>query len=406
MFISYKVLQKKNSNTFSFIKFIILENIQYDYAIIGAGAAGLHLSLAFIGDEYFSNKKILILEKDPKTENDRTWCFWEKGKGKWDNLLHRSWKNGSFHCAKYSKNLDLEAYSYKMIRSSSFYKFAKEQIKSQANFIWKTEEVLSLEYNNGISSINTPSASYQAKHIFDSRVENDFFKKNDNYVKLLQPFKGWIIKTEKPSFDPSNFVMMDFRLQWKNRTSFTYVLPLSETEAMVEFTLFNTHTLESQDYDKKLKQYISEILNIEKYEILEEEIGVIPMTDFPFHKKNNNTLTKIGTAGGWVKPSSGYAFKNCEKYASKVIENIKTNRLPSHQLFKKRYRWYDSIMLNILWYKNELGTSLFSDMFEYNHVNEIFKFLDDEGSIISDLFIMKSFNPIPFLKALKRKYFF
>ena len=64
-------------------------------------------------------------------------------------------------------------------------------------------------------------------------------------------------------------------------------------------------------------------LKIEKYEILEEEMGVIPMTDFPFHKKNNNTLTKIGTAGGWVKPSSGYAFKNCEKYASTVAENIK-----------------------------------------------------------------------------------
>ncbi len=382
-----------------------MEKIQFDYAIIGAGAAGLHLCLAFIEDDYFSNKKILVLEKDTKTQNDRTWCFWEKGKGKWDHLLHRSWKKGYFHCTKYSKNLDLEDYSYKMIRSSNFYLYAKDQIKSHPNFEWKTEEVLSVNNNNGAPTIKTNSFSYQATHIFDSRIEKDFFQKDDDYIKLLQPFKGWIIKTDKPTFDTSSFVMMDFRLQWKNRTSFTYVLPLSETEAMIEFTLFNTQTLENQDYDKKLKQYISEILQIEKYEILEEEVGVIPMTDFPFHKKNNNTLTKIGTAGGWVKPSSGYAFKNCEKYASTIIENIKANRLPSHQLFKMRYRWYDSIMLNILWHNNELGTSLFADMFENNHVGEIFKFLDDEGTLISDLFIMKSFNPFPFLKALKRKYF-
>lgn len=381
-----------------------MENTHFDYAIIGAGAAGLHLCLAMIEKDYFSNKKILILEKDAKTENDRTWCFWEKGKGKWDHLLHHTWKNGYFHCPKFSKNLRLEDYSYKMIRSSNFYKYAKEKINSATNFFWISKEVLSVETKDEISLIKTGSNSFHVGHVFDSRIGKAFFEKKDPFIKLLQPFKGWIIKTEEPIFDTSSFVMMDFRLRWKDRTSFTYVLPISETEAMIEFTLFNTHTLTSGSFDEKLKQYISEILKVEKYEILEEEEGIIPMTDFPFHKENNNTLTKIGTAGGWVKPSSGYAFKNCEKYAQKVVDNIITNRLPSYQLFKKRYRWYDSIMLNILWHKNELGTSLFTDMFENNQVTDIFKFLDDEGNLLSDISIMKSFNPFPFLKALNRKY--
>ena len=383
-----------------------MEKTHFDYAIIGAGAAGLHLCLAMIENDYFSNKHILILEKDTKTENDRTWCFWEKGNGKWDHLLHCKWNNGYFHCAKYSKNLDLKDYSYKMIRSANFYQFAKEKIKAASNFFWKKEEVLSIENSGKTPSITTASNSYQTNHIFDSRIDKDFFKKDDGFIKLLQPFKGWIIKTEKPTFDISSFVMMDFRLQWKDRTSFTYVLPISETEAMIEFTLFNSHTLANEEFDEKLKQYISEILKVEKYKILEVEEGIIPMTDFPFHLKNNKTLTKIGTAGGWVKPSSGYAFKNCEKYAQKVVENIIANRLPSHQLFKKIYRWYDSILLNILWHKNELGTSIFADMFENNEVTDIFKFLDDEGDLISDISIMKSFNPFPFLKALNRKYLF
>lgn len=377
-----------------------MENTHFDYAIIGAGAAGLHLCLAMMENEYFSNHKILIVEKDAKTENDRTWCFWEKGNGKWDHLLHRSWKNGYFHCTKYSKKLDLKDYSYKMIRSSKFYQFAKEKINNAPNFFWKNEEVISV--NNTV--IKTEANTYHTKHIFDSRIEIDFYKKDDHFIKLLQPFKGWIIKTEKSFFDTSSFAMMDFRIRWKDRTSFTYVLPISDKEAMIEFTLFNSETLSDEDFDRKLKQYISEILKIENYKIIEEEKGIIPMTDFPFHKKNNNTLTKIGTAGGWVKPSSGYAFKNCEKYAEKVVENIIANRKPSFQLFKNRYRWYDSIMLNILWHKNEIGTSLFSDMFEKNDVTDIFKFLDDEGSLISDISIMQSFNPLPFLKALKRKY--
>lgn len=384
----------------------MLENQIYDYAIIGAGAAGLHLSLAMIDDPFFADKKILVLEKDQKTENDRTWCFWEKGNGKWDHLLHSSWKKGYFHCSKYSKELELENYSYKMIRSSKFYQYSIDKIHSSSNFFFREDVIKNIDSTPEDTLIIGETNSYQAKHVFDSRIGKKFNLNNDGYVKLLQPFKGWIIKTDTPVFDTSSFVMMDFRLQWKNRTSFTYVLPLSEYEAMIEFTLFNTKTLNSEDYDIKLKEYIHNVLKIKDYEILEEEEGVIPMSDFPFHKENNNNITKIGTAGGWVKPSSGYAFKNCEKYSEKVIENIKMNKLPSHQLFKKRYRWYDSVMLNILWHKNELGTSLFTEMFANNHITDIFKFLDDEGSFISDISIMKSFNPIPFLQAVKRKYLY
>ena len=47
------------------------------------------------------------------------------------------------------------------------------------------------------------------------------------------------------------------------------------------------------------------------------------MSNYPFHRANKKGITKIGTAGSWVKPSSGYAFKNIEKSAQKVIQNIK-----------------------------------------------------------------------------------
>ena len=49
----------------------------YDYIIIGAGAAGLMLANAIANDSYFQDKTVLLLDKDPKNSNDRTWCFWE-----------------------------------------------------------------------------------------------------------------------------------------------------------------------------------------------------------------------------------------------------------------------------------------------------------------------------------------
>lgn len=53
---------------------------KYDYIICGAGASGLLLSNSMINDDFFNDKKILIIEKDKKNKNDRTFGFWENKK--------------------------------------------------------------------------------------------------------------------------------------------------------------------------------------------------------------------------------------------------------------------------------------------------------------------------------------
>jgi len=378
---------------------------KFDYAIIGAGAAGLHLAMSMANDDFFDDKSILILDKSDKTENDRTWSFWEKGKTQWDEIALKTWSTGEFHCSDFSKSLDLKDYFYKTIRSSEFYQFAKTKIKSKPNFFWKKKEVEAVSNSSKNFVITSKKESFISEFVFDSRIEPDFFQKNNSHIKLLQHFKGWFIKTTTPSFDPNRFVMMDFRLRWKDHTSFTYVLPFSKTEAIVEFTLFDQEVLKDHEYDEKLKQYISEYLKIKDYEIIEEEKGVIPMTDYPFQKSNNNNFSKIGTAGGWVKPSSGYAFKFCEKYSLKIIDNLKKGQTPSYQLFSKKYLWYDSLLLDILWNKNHLGASIFAAMFKRNDIRSIFKFLDNEGNLASDFHVIKSFQPTPFIQALGKKIF-
>ena len=43
-----------------------MENYHFDYVIIGAGAAGFHLSMAMLRDSFFKKKRILIIEKEDK----------------------------------------------------------------------------------------------------------------------------------------------------------------------------------------------------------------------------------------------------------------------------------------------------------------------------------------------------
>ena len=49
----------------------------FDFIICGGGASGLLLLKALREDPYFNTQSILVVEKELKNTNDRTWCYWE-----------------------------------------------------------------------------------------------------------------------------------------------------------------------------------------------------------------------------------------------------------------------------------------------------------------------------------------
>jgi lycopene beta-cyclase len=124
------------------------------------------------------------------------------------------------------------------------------------------------------------------------------------------------------------------------------------------------------------------------------------MGNFPFHRQHKVHLTKIGTAGGWVRPSPGYHFKNGEKYSQKIIENIKNKKHPATGIANSRFRKYDTLFLDILNTNNEIGKKLFSSMIENNPAPKVFKFLDEETSFLEDIKIFSTFRYAPFQKAI------
>lgn len=372
----------------------------YDYAIIGAGGAGLHLALAMLADEWFADKKILILDKDTKETNDKTWSFWEKGSGNWDTIIEKSWRKGKFNTKEKSIDLELAPYLYKTLPAINFYNFARNKITAAKNIEWIEAEIKTVNKITEGIKIEGKQATYIAKQVFDSRIDKAFAAEKDNYFSIQQHFKGWVIETETPVFDTSTFVMMDYQIKWEDSASFTYVLPFSPTKALVEFTLFTPDLIEYDAYDVLLKQYIQDILKINQYHITKVEYGVIPMSDYPFQKANQEGIMKIGTAGAHVKPSSGYAFKNMEKVAQKIITNLKNNHPPTSNILSKKFYFYDSLYLDVLVNHNELGESIYTDMYEKNSIQQIFKFLDEETSLWEDFKIILSFKFSPFLKAL------
>ena len=93
--------------------------LDYDYIICGGGISGLLLASKFSNDSYYNNKSILILDPDyPKSNNDRTLCFWDKKKSVWDSLMTASWDNVVFKNGKDEKTLELSPLNYKMLSLS------------------------------------------------------------------------------------------------------------------------------------------------------------------------------------------------------------------------------------------------------------------------------------------------
>ena len=63
---------------------------QYDYIIAGSGCAGLSL-VFYMNQTALQNKSILIIDKAPKTKNDRTWCFWIDKPIVFDEIVFKEW---------------------------------------------------------------------------------------------------------------------------------------------------------------------------------------------------------------------------------------------------------------------------------------------------------------------------
>lgn len=377
----------------------------YDYIIIGAGAAGLLLADALCKDGFFASKSILMLDKDDKTKNDRTWCFWEHGKGPFDGLIHKTWDLIYVGGQQLQKSTSIAPYTYKMLRGIDFYNHFLPKVRAYPNITWVQKEVESIQENDSMVVVTTASRSYTCEKVFSSLYDASIPNGQKEFPVLQQHFLGWFIKTDQSVFNPDEATFMDFSVPQKGNTRFMYVLPLSPTEALVEYTLFSEHLLEKREYEEAIKTYIKEKLKNTKYTILEREFGSIPMTCYPFHQHNSDRVFHIGVAGGWAKPSTGYTFYNTSREIPKLVKHLKAGKPLSEFHQKSRFKFYDMLLLDILYENNHLGHDIFESMFKRRKASLILKFLENETNLWEELQIVTAPRPMPFIKALLKRIF-
>ena len=348
------------------------------------------------------NRRIAILEPKVKLgETDRTWCFWHKSSlGDLNPLVHHSWSSGKFiDKTGESCDLDMGSYNYHIIRSEDFYAYGWNlcQAHEQVDWISASVDMVSQDYS-GTWKITAENEIIEADWVLDSRPP-DIRPLKEYGNLILQHFRGWWIESKEACFDPSSFTMMDYSHGYSQQTAFFYVLPVTPHKALIEYTFFDQKLLLKEEYDHALKTYIKERLGIADYRIVDTEQGIIPMSNYPFEKGNALKQIKVGTAGGWVRPNTGYSFRNCLIYSAELVERMnKGDSQP--KLWSKRSRLYDALLLDILARQNEKGPSLFSEMYTKVPAHRLFQFLDDETNLWQEIRVMSSLNPAPWLRSI------
>ena len=365
----------------------------YDIAVLGGGLAGLSVLYHLERAGKLVGKRVLLVDPEGrKTAHDRSWSFWEKTPGVFEDLVYHRWPVVSVHNDKRSLDCDIGDYEYKLIRSTEFYAHVNkviDGINGLERLTVKAEDVKAVGAEvhfvaGGIAFRADLAFSSLPLHLRPRQIRAPY---------LDQHFRGWFIHTAEDTFDPSRAVLMDFRTPQHGESRFFYVMPFSKRRAMVEIAIFSNNHLEMAEYDRLIEAYIHQHWTQGDYTIEHREDGNIPMTTYPFPQRNHN-LIYIGMRGGATRPSTGYTFYALQRQLTALTECFPN--LENLAPWPLKHLLYDATLLRILQNGDLPGAELFVDLFATNPPSRVLAFLNGETSLFEELQLMSTTDIMTF----------
>ena len=376
---------------------------QYDFIFAGKGASTALVIFELERRNLLQSKKILVVEPNQDSTNNKNFCFWtdENGelKRKLEPFIEHTW-------SKIQLNNGREEF----LNPTSYNHIPNSIVIEKANTIiekYSAQVIIETVLETGTDSLGNfaliGGERIYGKYIFDSRTP--VLQKTEwNQTTLFQSFLGWVVEFPTEILDVESFRMMDFNIEQNNFTQFVYVLPFSANTALIEVTRFGKEIITKTEAESILEDYIKNQFGT--YEKTGTEQGCIPMSNASLDSVESNSIINLGARNYCVKPSTGYAFKNMFGQATEIAERIQagqttisTNR--THQeATKGRFAFYDALLLIILHLWPNYGRIIFTQLFSKVETKLILKFLDEKTTILEDIQIFSRLPVGIFLKSL------
>jgi lycopene beta-cyclase len=184
---------------------------------------------------------------------------------------------------------------------------------------------------------------------------------------LWQSFYGHEIECERPVFDPSCVELMDFSGPSAARVAFSYVLPMSRTRALVEFTVFAAQPLAASALAADLDAAIAQRVNGAAFTLRRSEHGVLPMglaqPQMAAAPEQAASYVRAGLFAGAARPATGYAFQRIQRWAADCAAHLVDGGTPvGHPPDPRLLAWMDHLFLNVIQRQPEGAPQLFAAM--------------------------------------------
>jgi lycopene beta-cyclase len=194
---------------------------------------------------------------------------------------------------------------------------------------------------------------------------------------------------------------MEFPEEDSKLFEFFYILPFSETEALVEFTCYSQSEIKEEKLKSILESYLEKLTKGTTYTISFRESGIIPMSNKLTPIQKSNRIIKIGTAAGWTKASTGYTFHTIQKNCEQLVKQLESKKTGNFYLPRSsRFIFYDNILLNIAHKWPSQLQGLFLNLFKTSSADVVLRFLSEETSFKEELQLLTKLRFPIFIKSL------
>ena len=371
---------------------------QYKSAIVGAGCAGLTLAYHLIDSEL--HPSILL---DPQSERkDHIWSYWDDGQESLSvsrNFIKKKWARWAIKTYDRSIVRCGDNFAYVAISSAEYESSLIKKIENAQGKILR-DKVISATTREDVNILKlSTGVELETETVFDSRPQLT------SKGTLYQHFVGWTIQSSTPIFDDSTAVLMDFRVSQEPGIHFIYLLPFSETSALIESTVYSTQLLPTLWYEKQIRGYIEKHFPRSDWKVINTESGAIPL-----NKKHPQSPygIPVGLNSGIMRSSTGYAFSQILFQINDLVKSIKRGDYQKIQIKSGATQLetiMDKIFLNVLSQSPEIAPEVFAKVLESLRGDEFAQFMNGHCPISIKAKIINALPKTKFLKASIRSIF-
>jgi lycopene beta-cyclase len=390
-----------------------------DLVILGGGCAGLSLAHRIALSD--SPMRVIVVDVRTSYSDDRSWCFWADDSHELRALVHHQWESWVYQRAGSAAHPHrVDGLSYQYIRGVDFYTYCRSIINSSPTVELRlgvaAGEVRPLRPGLGTGDetqeglvVSTTAGDLTARWVVDTRPRR-------TAAMLYQCFSGaeidhgGALDLAALGIAPGTAGLMTGMRADVEGLGFVYVLPLTATTAMVEWTRFSAVPLGRRELRTGRDAVLSRLgapLGAPGVRVLREEGGVLPMGRIPDTSDTTTVPETIpgvvvaGAAGGALRDASGYAFARIQAWARECAEGLARGQAPvGHPAEPVIRRQMDRIFLQALRAHPERSAAYLEAMARGVAPHRLLRFLTDRATLTDLLAIIASLPLLPFLAEI------